>query len=76
MTLDLKEHMQKKRHINAYDVIGKAVDGMQIGEILHILSSFTLVVLSHMDPMERMKAAETFYEIIVSELGKTEEPIQ
>jgi hypothetical protein len=70
MTIDLKEHMKKKtqqKHIKAYDTIGKALDGMSIGTVLHILSAFTATVLSSMTPEERADAAMRFYTIIASD---------
>lgn len=79
MTIDLNEHMKKKqqeKHIKAYDTIGKAVDGMTIGTILHILASFTSSVLSNMDPAQRMQAAMTFYGMIASDPRQPDEPLQ
>jgi hypothetical protein len=79
MTINLNEHMQKKqqeKHIKAYDTIGKAVDGMTIGTILHILASFTAAVLSNMDPVQRMQAAKTFYVMISTEPRQPDEPLQ
>lgn len=70
MTLDLNEHMKKKtqqKHIKAYDAIGKALDGMSIGTVLHILSAFTATVLSSMTPEGRADAAMRFYTIIASD---------
>jgi hypothetical protein len=70
MTIDLNEHMKKKtqqKHIKAYDAIGKALDGMSIGTVLHILSAFTATVLSSMTPEGRLDAAMRFYTIIASD---------
>lgn len=69
MTVDLKEHMKKKtqaKHVKAYDAIGKAVDGMTIGTVLHILASFTSSVLGNMEETDRMKAAMVFSSMIMS----------
>lgn len=75
MTIDLKEHMAnkaKQKHIKAYDTMAKAMDGMTIGTVLHITSSFVAQVLSTMDPEARMDAAMRFYTIIASD--KEENP--
>jgi len=79
MTIDLNEHMEKKkqeRHIAAYDAIGAAVDGMSIGTILHILSTFTATVLDQLDEPERSKAAMVFSSVIMETNAKPESPIQ
>ena len=76
MTVDLKEHMEKKKqskHIKAYNDIGKAVDGMTIGTVLHILASFTSSVLSNMNEPDRSKAAMVFSSVIIDGLT---EPMQ
>ena len=70
MTLDLNEHMEKKKrekHIKAYDEIGKAVSGMSIGTVLHILSAITADVMRQLDGPARMQAAMTFYGIIAED---------
>ena len=70
MTLDLKQHMTKKmqqKHIKAYDAMAKAMDGLTIGTIMHITSSFVAQVLSTMTPETRMDAAMRFYTIIASD---------
>lgn len=67
MTIDLKEHMKKKtqqKHVKAYDAIGKAVDGMTIGTVLHIMSAFVATILSTMSVEARADAAVRFYTII------------
>ena len=64
MTLDLKEHMNKKtqeKHIKAYDTMAKAMDGLTIGTVLHITSSGVASVMSQLDTPARMQAAMTFY---------------
>ena len=64
MTLDLNEHMKKKtqeKHIKAYDAMAKAMDGLSIGTVLHITSSFVANVMSQLDGPARMQAAMTFY---------------
>jgi hypothetical protein len=79
MTIDLNEHMEKKkqeRHIAAYDAIGGAVDGMSIGTILHILSTFTATVLDQLDEPERSKAAMVFSSVIMESKGQPEAPVQ
>ena len=79
MTIDLNEHMEKKkqeRHIKAYDVIGSAVDGMSIGTILHILSVFSATVLDQLDEPERSKAAMVFSSVIMETNDKPEELVQ
>ena len=76
MTIDLKEHMEKKKqekHIKAYNKIGDAVDGMTIGTVLHILASFTASVLDKMDEPDRSKAARVFSSVIME--GK-KDPVQ
>jgi hypothetical protein len=79
MTIDLNEHMEKKkqeRHIAAYDAIGAAVDGMSIGTILHILSVFSATVLDQLDEPERSKAAMVFSSVIMESRGQPEAPVQ
>jgi len=79
MTIDLNEHMEKKkqeRHIAAYDAIGGAVDGMSIGTILHILSTFTATVLDQLDEPERSKAAMVFSSVIMESKTQPEAPVQ
>ena len=79
MTIDLNEHMEKKkqeRHIAAYDAIGGAVDGMSIGTILHILSTFTATVLDQLDEPERSKAAMIFSSVIMESKSQPEAPVQ
>jgi hypothetical protein len=79
MTIDLNEHMEKKkqeRHIAAYDAIGAAVDGMSIGTILHILSTFTATVLGQLDEPERSKAAMVFSSVIMESKTQPEAPVQ
>jgi len=79
MTIDLNEHMEKKKqekHIKAYDKIGAAVDGMTIGTVLHILASFTASVLNNMDEPDRSKAAMVFSSMIIEAKPKAEEPVQ
>jgi len=68
MTINLKDHMEKKKqekHVKAYDKIGAAVDGMTIGTVLHILASFTASVLDKMDEPDRSKAATVFSSVIM-----------
>jgi hypothetical protein len=70
MTIDLNEHMKKKtqqKHIKAYDAMAKAMDGLTIGTVLHITSSFVAQVLSAMTPEARADAAMRFYTIIASD---------
>jgi len=79
MTIDLNEHMEKKkqeRHIAAYDAIGAAVDGMSIGTILHILSVFSATVLDQLDEPERSKAAMVFSSVIMKSKSQPEAPVQ
>lgn len=79
MTIDLNEHMEKKkqeRHIAAYDAIGAAVDGMSIGTILHILSVFSATVLDQLDEPERSKAAMVFASVIMESKTQTKELVQ
>ena len=79
MTIDLNEHMEKKkqeRHIKAYDAIGGAVDGMSIGTILHILSVFSATVLDQLDESERSKAAMVFASVIMESKSQPEAPVQ
>ena len=79
MTIDLNEHMEKKkqeRHIAAYDAIGAAVDGMSIGTILHILSVFSATVLDQLDEPERSKAAMVFSSVIMESRSQPEAPVQ
>ena len=79
MTINLKEHMEKKKqdkHIKAYDKIGAAVDGMTIGTVLHILATFTTSVLNNMEEPDRSKAAMVFSSMIIETKPKAEEPIQ
>jgi len=68
MTINLKDHMEKKKqekHVKAYDKIGAAVDGLSIGTVLHILSAFTAAVLNNMDEPDRSKAAMVFSSVIM-----------
>ena len=79
MTIDLNEHMEKKkheRHIAAYDAIGAAIDGMSIGTILHVLSVFSATVLDQLDEPERSKAAMVFASVIMESRGQPEAPVQ
>ena len=79
MTIDLNEHMEKKkqeRHIAAYDAIGAAVDGMSIGTVLHILSVFTETILDYMQEPERSKAAMVFSSVIMQSNPQPEGPVQ
>ena len=79
MTIDLNEHMEKKkqeRHITAYDAIGEAVDGMTIGTVLHILSVFTKSVLDNMEEPKRSEAAMVFSSIIMETNAQAEGPVQ
>ena len=79
MTIDLKEHMKKKtqaKHVKAYDAIGKAVDGMTIGTVLHILASFTASVLANMEEPDRTKAAMVFSSMIMSKPTDSQETVQ
>ena len=79
MTIDLNEHMEKKkqeRHIAAYDAIGAAVDGMTIGTVLHILSVFTETILDYMQEPERSKAAMVFSSVIMQSNPQPEGSVQ
>ena len=79
MTIDLNEHMEKKKqelHIAAYDAIGAAVDGMSIGTVLHILSVFTETILDYMQEPERSKAAMVFSSVIMQSNPQPEGPVQ
>ena len=79
MTIDLNEHMEKKkheRHIAAYDAIGAAVDGRSIGTILHVLSVFSATVLEQLDEPERSKAAMVFSSVIMESKTQPEAPVQ
>jgi hypothetical protein len=70
MTLDLKEHMEKKmreKHIKAYDAMANAMEGLTIVTVLHITSSFVAYVLSQLDSPARMQAAMTFYSLIAED---------
>ncbi len=70
MTLDIKEHMEKKmreKHIKAYDAMAKAMEGLTIVTVLHITSSFVAYVLSQLDSPARMQAAMTFYAQIAED---------
>ena len=70
MTLDLNEHMAKKaqeKHIKAYDAMAKAMDGLTVGTVLHIMSSFVASVMSQLDGPARMQAAMTFYSQIAED---------
>jgi hypothetical protein len=74
MTVDLKEHMEKKKqekHIQAYNKMAKAMDGLTVGTILHITASFVAYILSNMPPEARMDAAMRFYTIIASDKEDT-----
>jgi len=76
MTIDLKDHIEKKKqekHIKAYDKIGAAVNGLSIGTVLHILSAFTAAVLNNMDEPDRSKAAMVFSSVIME---SKKEPVQ
>lgn len=79
MTIDLNEHMEKKKrekHVKAYDAIGKALDGMSVGTVLHILSAFTATVLDNMEEPDRSKAAMVFSSIIMKATPEPTEAIQ
>lgn len=79
MTIDLNEHMEKKkqeRHIAAYDAIGAAVDGMTIETALHILSVFTSTILDYMQEQERSKAVMVFSSVIMQSNPQPEGPVQ
>ena len=79
MTIDLNEHMEKKkqeRHIAAYYAIGAAVDGMTVGTILHILSVFSATVLDQLAEPERSKAAMVFSSVIMQSNPQPEGPVQ
>ena len=79
MTIDLNEHMEKKkqeRHIAAYDAIGAAVDGMTIGTVLHILSVFTKSILDYMQEPERSKAAMVFSSVIMETNNEPNDIVQ
>jgi len=70
MTLDINEHMAKKtqeKHIKAYDTMANAMEGLTIGTVLHITSSFVAHVLSQLDSPARMQAAMTFYSMIAED---------
>ena len=70
MTLDIKEHMEKKmreKHIKAYDAMANAMEGLTIVTVLHITSSFVAYVLSQLDSPARMQAAMTFYAQIAED---------
>ena len=79
MTIDLNEHMEKKkqeRHIAAYDAIGSAVDGMTIGTVLHVLSVFTKSILDYMQEPERSKAAMVFSSVIMETNNEPNDIVQ
>jgi hypothetical protein len=79
MTVDLNEHMEKKkqeRHIKAYDTIGEALDGMTVGTVLHILSVFTKTVLDNMEEPKRSQAAMVFSSVIMETTPKPKETVQ
>jgi len=79
MTIDLNEHMEKKkqeRHIKAYDAIGEALDGMTLGTVLHILAAFTSTVLDNMEEPKRSQAAMVFASIIIKGKPEEEETVQ
>ena len=70
MTLDLNEHMAKKaqeKHIKAYDAMAKAMDGLTVGTVLHLTSTFVANVMSQLDGPARMQAAMTFYSQIAED---------
>jgi hypothetical protein len=70
MTIDIKEHMEKKmreKHVKAYDAMAKALDGLTVGTVLHITAAFVADVMSHLDAPSRMQAAMTFYSLIAEE---------
>lgn len=79
MTIDLTEHMEKKKqekHIKAYDAIGEAVDGLTLGTVLSILSAFTKSVLDNMSEPDRSKSAMLFASIIMESNHKAEDTVQ
>jgi len=79
MTIDLKEHMEKKkqeRHIKAFDAVGAAVDGMTLGTVLSILSAFTKSVLDNMSEPDRSQAAMLFSSIIMESNHKAKDTVQ
>lgn len=79
MTLDLNEHMEQKkqeRHIEAYDGIGAALDGMTVGTILHILSVFSSTVLDQLAEPDRSKAAMVFSSVIMESKSQPEGSVQ
>jgi hypothetical protein len=70
MTLDIKEHMEKKmreKHIKAYEAMAKAMDGLTVGTVLHITSAFVAGVMRQLDGPTRMQAAMTFYDQIAED---------
>lgn len=76
MTINLQEHMEKKRQeaeIGAYNAIGKAVDGMPIGSCLNVMAAFVRTILGDMSGPERMASAMLFYKIIVGDPVPSEE---
>ena len=79
MTIDLKEHMEKKKrekHIKAFDAIGLAVDGLTLGTVLSILSAFSKTVLDKMSEPDRSQAAMLFASIIMESNHKAEDTVQ
>lgn len=79
MTLDLNEHMERKkqeRHMAAYDAIGVAVDGMTVGTVLHILAVFTSAVLNNLQEPKRSEAAMVFASMIIETQPTESEPVQ
>jgi hypothetical protein len=70
MTIDLNEHMEKKKrekHIKAFNAIGDALDGLTVGTVLHILGAFTASVLDQMTEEDRKRAAMTFSLMLIGE---------
>ena len=71
MTIDLQEHMAKKRQekeIATYNAIGVAVDGMPVGGVLNVMAAFVRTILGDMSGPERMASAMLFYQIIAGDL--------
>lgn len=79
MTIDLKEHMaakQKQQQTKAYDAIGKALDGLPMWSVLHVLSSFIVTITDQLPEKERMATAMQIFQMIVKAPVSTDETVQ
>jgi hypothetical protein len=70
MTLDLNEHIEKKKrekHVEAYNAMAAAMNGLSIGTVLHITGLFVADVMRQLNSQARMQAAMTFYSMIAED---------